>query len=149
MTGAAIPNGADAVIEKEKVIVQDGLLLIKEPVSKGRHIRYKGEEIRQGTRVDLFGTIVTPGVVGFLAGLGAIGGDALASFLKRRLNIAPGAPLIIFDQLDYVFGFLILTSMLTPWRWSEILFLLAFTFILHPLSNLAAYWLKIKKTYWW
>lgn len=85
---------------------------------------------------------------GLLAGFGALLGDAIASFIKRRLNVTPGAPLIIFDQLDYVCGFLLLTAVLVPWSLTAVLFLFLFTLVMHPLSNLLAYWLKIKKTYW-
>ena len=35
-------------------------------------------------------------------GLGALGGDALKSFIKPRLGIAPGMPWIPADQLDFV-----------------------------------------------
>lgn len=41
---------------------------------------------------------------GFLLGLGAGVGDALKSFFKRQLGIAPGASWIGFDQLDFLAG---------------------------------------------
>ncbi|KKR14928.1 MAG: hypothetical protein UT42_C0014G0013 [Candidatus Falkowbacteria bacterium GW2011_GWA2_39_24] len=87
-------------------------------------------------------------VYGFLAGLGAIGGDALESLIKRRLNIKSGDPLIILDQLDYIIGFLLLTSLILAWSWNDIMFLMLFSLVVHPISNMVAYIFKIKKTYW-
>jgi CDP-2,3-bis-(O-geranylgeranyl)-sn-glycerol synthase len=46
----------------------------------------------------------TPLAVGFLLGLGTGIGDAVKSFFKRRIAIAPGEPWIGFDQLDFMVG---------------------------------------------
>lgn len=45
-----------------------------------------------------------PIVPGLLMGLGAGVGDAVKSFFKRRLGIAPGASWPVFDQLDFFAG---------------------------------------------
>lgn len=37
-------------------------------------------------------------------GLGALVGDSVKSFFKRRINIAPGSLWIPFDQIDFVLG---------------------------------------------
>jgi CDP-2,3-bis-(O-geranylgeranyl)-sn-glycerol synthase len=42
--------------------------------------------------------------VGFLQGLGTGVGDAVKSFCKRRIGIAPGHSWIGFDQLDFMVG---------------------------------------------
>jgi CDP-2,3-bis-(O-geranylgeranyl)-sn-glycerol synthase len=42
--------------------------------------------------------------LGVLMGLGTGVGDALKSFFKRQIGIAPGASWIGFDQLDFVVG---------------------------------------------
>jgi CDP-2,3-bis-(O-geranylgeranyl)-sn-glycerol synthase len=42
--------------------------------------------------------------LGFLLGLGALVGDAVKSFFKRRLALPPGAPWVGFDQLDFLVG---------------------------------------------
>ena len=42
--------------------------------------------------------------LGILLGIGALGGDALKSFFKRRFNIAPGKTWFPFDQVDYIAG---------------------------------------------
>ena len=85
---------------------------------------------------------------GFLSGFGALLGDALESFLKRQIGIAPGKPFIPFDQIDSAVGFLALTSILVSWDLRQIIFYLIFVTIFTPLTNLLAYAFKIKKTYW-
>src|SRR3989344_6564590 len=47
-------------------------------------------------------------IVGLTFGLGAILGDHVKSFFKRRLGMAPGAPWWPFDQVDYSLGALFL-----------------------------------------
>jgi CDP-2,3-bis-(O-geranylgeranyl)-sn-glycerol synthase len=46
----------------------------------------------------------TPLVLGLLLGLGTGVGDAVKSFFKRRIAIAPGQSWIGFDQLDFMVG---------------------------------------------
>jgi CDP-2,3-bis-(O-geranylgeranyl)-sn-glycerol synthase len=45
-----------------------------------------------------------PVLPGFLLGLGTGVGDAVKSFFKRRIDIAPGASWPVFDQLDFFVG---------------------------------------------
>jgi CDP-2,3-bis-(O-geranylgeranyl)-sn-glycerol synthase len=47
---------------------------------------------------------VAPLGLGVLLGLGAGVGDAVKSFAKRRVGIAPGEPWVGFDQLDFMVG---------------------------------------------
>ena len=49
-------------------------------------------------------------VVGFLLGFGGLIGDALGSFIKRRLGIKRGQPAPILDQLDFLLVALLLVS---------------------------------------
>lgn len=49
-------------------------------------------------------------LLGVLMGTGAIVGDAVKSFFKRRLGIAPGASWLVFDQLDFFLGAYALTA---------------------------------------
>jgi CDP-2,3-bis-(O-geranylgeranyl)-sn-glycerol synthase len=58
--------------------------------------------------------------VGFLQGLGTGAGDAVKSFAKRRIDIAPGQSWIGFDQLDFMVGAYVFVSLiyqppLTAW----------------------------------
>ena len=52
-----------------------------------------------------------PVILGFLLSLGALGGDALKSFFKRRTSIPPGRTWFPFDQLDYIVGGLLLSRL--------------------------------------
>jgi CDP-2,3-bis-(O-geranylgeranyl)-sn-glycerol synthase len=52
----------------------------------------------------LFDYAADPVLPGFLMGLGTGVGDALKSFFKRRVDIAPGASWPVFDQLDFFAG---------------------------------------------
>jgi CDP-2,3-bis-(O-geranylgeranyl)-sn-glycerol synthase len=45
-----------------------------------------------------------PILPGFLMGLGTGVGDAVKSFFKRRIDVAPGASWPVFDQLDFFAG---------------------------------------------
>ena len=78
MTGAPIPDGADAVVPFEDTdederdaraaeITEIGIGLNAEP---GENIRPAGEDIQRGTRVVDKGTELTPGVIGVAASLG-------------------------------------------------------------------------------
>lgn len=87
-------------------------------------------------------------VFGAVMGLGAILGDMIESFFKRRISIKPGNPWIPFDQVDFMLGALILVSMILvpPWEvWAILLFL---TPLLHIATNHTAYYLKIRKKKW-
>jgi molybdenum cofactor synthesis domain len=69
-TGAPVPDGADAVVEKELVKVDGDYIIVDKEIKKGRNIRLKGEEIKKGEKVIDKGTIITPAVAGFLSALG-------------------------------------------------------------------------------
>lgn len=83
-----------------------------------------------------------------LFGIGALTGDAVKSFFKRKLGIKPGGQWFPFDQLDFVIGTLIFLSPFFIPEWQTILTLIIITPILHLLTNVAAYKLKIKKVWW-
>ncbi|HWO07043.1 MAG TPA: CDP-archaeol synthase [Candidatus Paceibacterota bacterium] len=85
---------------------------------------------------------------GVLSGAGALAGDAIKSLIKRRVGIAPGAPWIPFDHIDYMLGFLVVTYPLYNWSMREVLILVVSAFILNPLANVIGYISGIKRTYW-
>lgn len=84
----------------------------------------------------------------FLFGVGAISGDLLKSFFKRRLNKKPGSPWVPFDQLDFIVGALIFLSPFYQLVWQGVVVLLIVTPILHLLTNVTAYYLGLKKVWW-
>lgn len=68
MTGAPVPQGADAVIRVEDTReLPDGKVQIDRAVQAGNDIRRLGENMRNGEVVLSRGTEITPGVVGILA----------------------------------------------------------------------------------
>jgi CDP-2,3-bis-(O-geranylgeranyl)-sn-glycerol synthase len=87
-------------------------------------------------------------VAGFLMGVGAVLGDLLGAFLKRRLGIKPGDPLPIIDQLDFVFGALLFGSLVFPLSLASVLLVVLVTPPIHLGTNYGAYLLGLKKTYW-
>jgi molybdopterin molybdotransferase len=71
MTGALIPDGADAVIMQEQVEINAaGKVRVDSAHRVGDNIRQAGEDIRQGTSVIEAGARLSPADLGVLASLG-------------------------------------------------------------------------------
>jgi len=87
-------------------------------------------------------------LLGFLMGLGAILGDLVESFFKRRINLKQGDPLPLFDQLDFIFGALILSRPLLHLSLQTIFIILFITPVLHFSTNYVGYKLKLKEVPW-
>ena len=87
-------------------------------------------------------------IVAILSAIGALGGDVIKSFFKRRFKINSGQPWPIFDQVDFILGYLLIISLINPISAWLIWLSLIITLILHPITNIAGYWLKIKKVWW-
>lgn len=73
-------------------------------------------------------------LLGPLFGLGALGGDALESFVKRQRGIESGKRWIPFDQLDYIIGTVLITLPLMLFA----LMVYVWIFILWTLTHLVA-----------
>jgi CDP-2,3-bis-(O-geranylgeranyl)-sn-glycerol synthase len=83
---------------------------------------------------------------GFLIALGTVLGDLLGAFFKRRFRMKPGSPLPIVDQLDFVFGGLLLGQLVFPLSWWSALVVVLVTPPIHLGTNYGAYMLGIKRT---
>jgi len=71
MTGAPIPDGADAVLPVEVVEIEaDDRILAQGDVSPGKHVGRIGEDIRRGTTVLPEGRVLRPQDVGVLSSIG-------------------------------------------------------------------------------
>ncbi|MDD5290817.1 MAG: CDP-archaeol synthase [Patescibacteria group bacterium] len=82
--------------------------------------------------------------LGLALGVGAILGDAIESFIKRRLNISPGKNFPIADQIDWILGAMLLSSLFYSWSpkiWLEAILMFG---LLHPLANIVGYFLRLK-----
>jgi len=86
--------------------------------------------------------------LGLLFGTGAMLGDAFKSFAKRRLHIAPGERWIPFDQLDFVIGALILVGPRIELGWSDVVLVLALSFVADLVVNWLAFRCGIKDSPW-
>ena len=88
-------------------------------------------------------------IYGAMGALGALIGDMVSSFFKRRLGYKRGAPLPIVDQLDFYIG---ATAFMfaVGWRphWGYVVGGAALIVALHKLTNLIAYYLRLKDVPW-
>ncbi|MEB3816387.1 MAG: CDP-2,3-bis-(O-geranylgeranyl)-sn-glycerol synthase [Desulfurococcales archaeon] len=87
--------------------------------------------------------------VGFIGSLGALIGDMVGSFIKRRLGLKRGAPAPLLDQLDFYVGALIAIRLMGY----DMSLRLALEFsllviALHIGTNYAAYKLGLKDVPW-
>ncbi len=87
-------------------------------------------------------------LLGFLSGFGAITGDLIKSYFKRKRGIKPGHKWVPFDQLDFMVGALILLYPFVKLTFRSIAVLLLLTPFLHVLTNHIGYLLKIRETKW-
>ncbi|MBR6010969.1 MAG: CDP-2,3-bis-(O-geranylgeranyl)-sn-glycerol synthase [Methanomicrobium sp.] len=98
-------------------------------------------------------TIHTPLSVVLLA-FGALSGDLVKSFFKRRLNKESGEEWLIADQYDLVAGSLLLVLIfdyewtITNITWLVFIWILIITPILHRGVNIIGYIIGVKKVPW-
>jgi len=85
---------------------------------------------------------------GFMIALGTVLGDLLGAFFKRRIRIRPGDPLPIVDQLDFVFGGLLLGQVFFRMNLLSILIVILVTPPIHLGTNYGAFKLGLKRTRW-
>lgn len=85
---------------------------------------------------------------------GALLGDIVKSFFKRRSGFKRGAKLPLVDQLDFVVGAWILTYLFDP-QWFTgnftpliIITVLILTPVIHRLTNIIGYKIRLKKEPW-
>jgi len=69
-TGAAMPEGADAVVMVEHADAADGYVMIRRPVHPYENVQRRGADVSLGERVLSSGTYLGPREIGMLAALG-------------------------------------------------------------------------------
>ncbi|HZQ83563.1 MAG TPA: gephyrin-like molybdotransferase Glp [Acidimicrobiales bacterium] len=86
MTGAPVPDGADAIVmvELTEGSPTSATVTVKEAVPIGNHIRHVGEDVAAGDEVFDAGTVLTPGHLGVLASLGV---DAPVARPRARVGV--------------------------------------------------------------
>ena len=70
VTGSPVPLGADVVIKFEEVREEGDFIEVSQPLKPGSNIILRGEDIIQGETVAVRGTVLSPALVGLLAGQG-------------------------------------------------------------------------------
>lgn len=84
----------------------------------------------------------------FFISLGALIGDMVGSFIKRRLKFSRGAPVLFLDQLDFVLGALFFGAFFISVNWLCFISVILLTPIIHFIANIIANLLKLKKEPW-
>lgn len=85
---------------------------------------------------------------GILIGFGALIGDLVKSFIKRRIGIAPGNRFLPWDQTDFIFGAFLFTYFLVKPSIAVIATTLLLSFVLHITVNHIAFYLHIRDEKW-
>jgi molybdopterin molybdotransferase len=91
MTGAPIPPGVDAVLPVELAREESDVLHVSEPISPGRHIGRRGEDVEPGRTVLTASRVLRPQDLGLLASLGVA---AVSVVSRPRIDV-----LITGDEL--------------------------------------------------
>jgi molybdopterin molybdotransferase len=84
MTGAVIPEGADAVIRQEDTLKDGKIVTIYSSVQKRENIRFAGEDVRKGELVVKSRSALGPAHIGMLA---ALGKSFISVYQKPRVAI--------------------------------------------------------------
>ena len=100
-------------------------------------------------------TVLAAVPVAVLLTFGAMTGDALGSFIKRRLDRASGARTFLLDQLPFVLLPVGLGLLLAPGTFDGpflsvegALWLVIYTLLLHAAFNWVGYWAGLKRHPW-
>jgi CDP-2,3-bis-(O-geranylgeranyl)-sn-glycerol synthase len=99
---------------------------------------------------DVFDFRMTDPFFGLYLGFGALFGDLVESFIKRRIGKARGSPWWGFDQLDHLFGALLFAYLFAPTFiiWEEFIALIILSVVIHLLGNQIAFYTHTKKVRW-
>jgi CDP-2,3-bis-(O-geranylgeranyl)-sn-glycerol synthase len=89
-----------------------------------------------------------PVLFAVLIPLGALCGDLLGAFIKRRIGIPPGGLLPVIDQIDFVVGAIVFSLPLTLINWQVAVAVMILTPPIHLFTNFLAYKLKLKRNPW-
>ena len=86
MTGAPLPDGADAIVmvENTQTSDDDATVTINASISAGSAVRRAGEDMRPGQKVFDLGTLLQPGHLGVLATLGI---ETIATHQRPRVGV--------------------------------------------------------------
>jgi CDP-2,3-bis-(O-geranylgeranyl)-sn-glycerol synthase len=83
---------------------------------------------------------------GFLIALGALMGDMIKSFFKRRVGIKPGSPFFPFDQLDYIAGSTLFSLIIIQFKDEVYFAYFVIYFILHLVVKYIGFLIGVDKS---
>ncbi|MBD3263305.1 CDP-2,3-bis-(O-geranylgeranyl)-sn-glycerol synthase [Candidatus Woesearchaeota archaeon] len=86
--------------------------------------------------------------LGFLLSLGALLGDIIGSFIKRRFGLKRGTAVPLLDQYDFLIIALAFASYIKTPTLIQLIIILILTPLLHISTNFIAFTLKLKKEWW-
>lgn len=84
MTGAPLPDGADAVAMIEHVREEDGGIQVEGPIARGANVRRRGEHVAAGDVVLRAGRWLTPACIGMAT---LVGAADVAAFRRLRVGV--------------------------------------------------------------
>ena len=85
---------------------------------------------------------------GLLMGAGALTGDLIKSFFKRRLNLRPGQRFVPFDQMDFVIGAFLFVMPVFRATLEIFVMSIALSFVLDIIVNHLAFYFGIRNEKW-
>jgi CDP-2,3-bis-(O-geranylgeranyl)-sn-glycerol synthase len=87
-------------------------------------------------------------LIAFLIPFGALMGDLIKSFFKRRFGMKRGYNFMFFDQLDFIIGTILFTFLLVDYTLIMVAWMFIVTFLIHRGASIVGYALKIKREPW-
>ncbi|MCH8908695.1 MAG: CDP-2,3-bis-(O-geranylgeranyl)-sn-glycerol synthase [Candidatus Heimdallarchaeota archaeon] len=85
---------------------------------------------------------------GFILGFSALIGDAIGSFAKRRMNLKPGAPFPVVDQVGFVVSSFLIVAFFMSYPIIWVILVIPAAFFLHLTANIFSYKMNWQKVWW-
>lgn len=86
-----------------------------------------------------------PVLLGLALSMGALGGDALKSFVKRQVGVPSGKSWFPFDQIDYIVGACVLSAAIVVLPLASYVGIAVVWFVMHLLFSYVGYLTHFKK----
>jgi molybdopterin molybdotransferase len=123
-TGAAIPEGFDAVVMQEHCEREDDCISVSRLPRNGENVRHAAEDVRAGTSILQSGDLLTPQRLALLAAQGFATVDVLRKVRVGLISTGselrdPGQPLA--PGQIYNSNRIMIHSMLAQFRWAEVI----------------------------